>query len=130
MTDEEQIRKLHAVYAQRTDDGDARGKSELFAEDARYYPSSGEVVGREAIYETVAASVASRPTDLQSKHMCGNTVITVAGDIAEAQTDYVVYQRQGANSWEVAQIGRYYDKFVRRNGTWLFSENRPLRLGP
>lgn len=128
--DEEQIRKLHAVYAQCTDDGDARGKSELFAEDAKYYPSSGEVTGREAIYETVAASVASRPVDLQSKHMCGNAIITVTGDAAEAQTDYVVYRRQRSEPWDIAQIGRYYDKFVRRNGTWLFSENRAVRLGP
>ena len=103
--DEEQIGKLHAVYVQRTDDGDARGKSELFAEDARYYPSSGEVIGRKAIYATVASSVASRPADLQSKHMCGNAVITVSGDTAEAQTDYVVYRRQGREPWEILQIG-------------------------
>ncbi len=130
MTDEEQIRNLHAMYAQRTDDGDARGKSELFADDARYYPSSGEVVGRAAIYDAVAASLASRANDVLSKHMCGNAVITISGDTAEAVTDYVVYRRQGANPWEVAQIGRYHDKFVRRGGRWLFSENRPVRLDP
>ena len=46
MTDEEQIRHLHAMYAQVTDAGNSRGKSELFAEDGRYYPTSGEFIGR------------------------------------------------------------------------------------
>ena len=54
MSDKEKIRQLLAAYVQKTDDFDARGKNELFAEDGRYYPASGEVVGREAIYNTVA----------------------------------------------------------------------------
>jgi 3-phenylpropionate/cinnamic acid dioxygenase small subunit len=129
-TDEEQLRHLMAIYAQRTDDGDARGKSQLFAEAARYFPSSGEVVGRSAIYATIAASMAGRPSDLQSKHMCTNSNITLTGDTAEAVTDYVVFRRRAGTAWEVFQIGRYHDKFERQNGTWLYSENRGVRLGP
>src|SRR5687768_13206037 len=103
MNDEEKIRQLHAVYAQRTDDFDARGKSELFAEDAKYYPSSGEVIGREAIYNTIVSHAATQPKELQSKHLCGNSVISVSGDTAEAATDYVVYRRVGDSPWEIAQ---------------------------
>jgi hypothetical protein len=62
--------------------------------------------------------------------MCGNAVITISGDTAEAATDYVVYRRVGDSPWEIMQIGRYYDRFVRRGDTWLFSENRPVKLGP
>ena len=130
MTDEEQIRKLQAIYVQRTDDGDSRGKSELFAEHAKYYPSSGAVIGRNAIFQTIDSHTASQPRDLQTKHLCGNSVISISGDTADAATDYVVYRRVGAGTWEISQIGRYYDRFVRSGDSWLFSENRPVKLGP
>jgi hypothetical protein len=130
MNDEEQIRKLLAVYVQRTDDFDSKGKSELFTDDGRYCPSSGEVIGRDAIYEEIASRKATQPTDLQTKHLCGNSVISIAGDTAQAVTDYVVYRRVGDSPWEISQIGRYHDGFARRGDTWLFTENRPVKLGP
>ncbi len=130
MSDEEKIRQLLATYVQKTDDFDARGKSELFAEDGRYYPTSGEVVGRKAIFDTVAGRVAAQPKDLHTKHLCGNSVIRISGDMAEAATDYVVYRCEGDSPWQIAQIGRYYDRFVRRGDAWFFSENRPVKLGP
>jgi 3-phenylpropionate/cinnamic acid dioxygenase small subunit len=128
MTDEQQIRRLHAIYAQRTDDGDALGKSELFAEDGRYFPTTGEFVGRAAIYQELVERAKTRPPDRRSKHLCGNSVITVHGDEAEAATDFVVYQRMGDEPWQILVVGRYYDRFVRRGGTWLFSENRPVSI--
>jgi hypothetical protein len=130
MSDEEQIRLLLATYVQKTDDFDARGKSDLFAEDGKYYPTSGEIIGREAIYNTVATRVAAQPTDMHTKHLCGNSVISISGDTAEAATDYVVYRRVGDSPWQIMQIGRYYDRFVRRGDAWFFSENRPVKLGP
>jgi len=130
MSDEEQIRQLQAVYVQRTDDGDARGKSDLFADRAIYYPASSEVMAREDIYNVLASRAAGQPKDRHSKHMCGNSVIRISGDAAEAATDYVVYVRVGEGAWEISQIGRYYDRFVRQGDQWFFSENRPVKLGP
>jgi 3-phenylpropionate/cinnamic acid dioxygenase small subunit len=101
VNDEEQIRQLLAVYAQRTDDGDVVGKSALFAEDARYFPTTGEFVGRGAILDELARRQAIRPPDRHSKHVCGNSVITIDGDTAEASTDYVVYQRSGNGPWAI-----------------------------
>jgi len=130
MNDEEQIRQLQAVYVQLTDDGDARGKSDLFAEDGRYYPASGQVIGREEIYRTIVGRAANQPKGRHTKHMCGNSVIRVSGDTAEAATDYVVYLQSEDSPWQITQIGRYYDRFVRQGGKWFFSENRPVKLGP
>jgi hypothetical protein len=130
VNDEEQIRQLQAAYAQITDDGDPRAKSDLFAEDARYCPPAGVVIGRKAIYETLVARAATQAKDRQSKHMCGNSVIKISGDTAEAATDYVLYLRVGGGPWEIGQVGRYYDRFVRNGDRWLFSENRPVRLDP
>ncbi len=130
MSDEEKIRQLLATYVHKTDDFDARGKSDLFADDGKYYPSSGEVVGREAIYETIASHVSAQPKDLHTKHLCGNSVISISGNTADAATDYVVYRRVGEDPWQIMQIGRYYDRFVRRGDRWFFSENRPVKIGP
>ena len=130
MSDEEKIRQLQAQYVQLTDDGDARAKSALFADDGKYCPSSGEVIGRDEIYKVIASRAAAQPNDVYSKHMCGNSVITIRGDTAEAATDYVVYRRTADSPWEISQIGRYHDRFVRHGQSWLFSENRPVKLGP
>jgi hypothetical protein len=128
MSDEEQIRRVLALSMHYADDRNARGRSDLYAADARYYPSSGEVVGRADIYESMAGRSGSGGQDRKSKHMTGNSVISINGDTAQAVTDYVVYRRVGEGPWEVAQVGRYLDGFVRSGDTWLFSENRIVTL--
>jgi 3-phenylpropionate/cinnamic acid dioxygenase small subunit len=128
MNDEEQIRHLLAIYAQRTDEGDVAGKSALFADDGRYFPSTGEFVGREAIREELVRRQASRSPDRHTKHVCSNSVITVHGDTAEALTDYVVYQRSGKSPWTILVVGRYHDHFVREGTGWLYAENRPVNV--
>jgi hypothetical protein len=124
MTDEEQIRRVLALSTHYADDRDARGRSDLYAEDAKYYPSSGEVIGRAAIYESMAGRATPQTQDHKTKHMCGNSAISIAGDSAEAVTDYVVYRRIADGPWEVTQVGRYRDRLVRHGDRWLFSENR------
>jgi hypothetical protein len=62
------------------------------------------------------------------------TSLPKTGDIVlrpakSSATDYVVYSRAGDTPWEIMQTGRYYDRFVRRVDKWLFSENRPVKLG-
>ncbi|SRR5712691_10149607 len=101
MSDEEQIRRVLALSMHYADDRNARGRSDLCAADARYYPSSGEVVGRADIYESMAGRSGSLGQDRKSKHM---------------------------STWEVAQVGRYLDGFVRSGDTWLFSANRIVTL--
>jgi hypothetical protein len=128
MNDEEQIRRVLALSMHYADDRDARGRSDLYAEDAKYYPSSGEVIGRPAIYESMAGRATVQTQERKTKHMCSNSVISIAGDSAEAVTDYVVYRRVADGPWEVAQVGRYLDRLVRQGDTWLFSENRIVTL--
>src|SRR5712691_12706657 len=67
MSDEEEIRHVLAVYVQRTDDGDAAVKSELYAEDAIYLPTTGSFVGRKAIFDELARRQSARPADRRTK---------------------------------------------------------------
>jgi 3-phenylpropionate/cinnamic acid dioxygenase small subunit len=128
MTDEEKIRRVLALSMHYADDRDARARSDLYAEDARYYPSSGEVIGRAAIFESMAGRAGGGNQTRKSKHMTANSAITINGDTAQATTDYVVYRRDGEGPWDVVQVGRYQDRFVRHGETWLFSENRIVTL--
>jgi len=57
MSDEEQIRRVLALSMHYADDRNACARSDLYAEDARYYPSSGGVDGRSDIYESMAGRV-------------------------------------------------------------------------
>ena len=66
-----QIRRVLALSMHYADDRDARGRSDLYAEDAKYYPSSGEVIGRAAIYEAMAGRATPQTQDRKTKHMCG-----------------------------------------------------------
>jgi len=127
MTDEEEIRHLLAKYVQCADGGDARGRSDLFVEDAIYLPSSGRYVGRAAIYQAIADRLAAQP-GRSTKHTCANSLITIDGETAEAATDFVLYTRHGEAPWEINQVGRYFDRFVRREGRWWYAVNRPVPL--
>ena len=51
-----------------------------------------------------------------------------APDGAEAATDFVLYTRQGEEAWQVNQAGRYFDRFVRRDGRWWYAENHPVAI--
>ncbi len=127
MTDEEEIRHLLAQYVSCADGGDARGRSDLFAEDAIYLPSSGRYVGRPAIYQAIADRLAAQP-GRRTRHVCANSLISIEGETADAATDFVLYTRQGEGAWEVNQAGRYFDRFVRRGDRWWYAENRPVAI--
>ena len=127
MTDEEEIRHLLAQYVQCADSGDARGRSDLFADDAVYLPSAGRYVGRPAIYQAIADRLAAQPRR-HTKHVCANSLISIDGNAAQAATDFVLYTRQGEEPWQINQAGRYFDRFVRREGRWWYAENHPVQV--
>lgn len=131
MSDVDEIRRLIARYAQLADDGDARGRSELFTEDALYVPTTGRFVGRDAIRAAIEDRIVSQPSDRRTRRMCANSIINLEGDSASAITDFVLFTQVGVQPWTVDLVGRYHDKFVRRGSGWLYSENHPRPLpGP
>lgn len=74
------------------------------------------IVGREAL---LAAFRARPPRTTQ--HVCANIVVTVEGpDTASATSAMLLFT--GADAPPL--VGRYYDRFVRFDGRWLFSERR------
>jgi ketosteroid isomerase-like protein len=128
VNDVDEIRRLIARYAQLADDGDALGRSELFTDDALYVPTTGRFVGRAAIRAAIDDRLASQPSDRRTRRLCANPIISIDGDSAEAATDFVLFTRVDDEPWTIDLVGRYHDRFVRRHGGWLYSENHPRPL--
>jgi len=125
MNAEELIRRILALYPKCHDGRDADGYTALFAEDGRFV-GANEVgfTGRTAIKQFISDLYASQPADRRTKHLCGNSLIDVDGERAEAETDFVAYERIGDGPWQVHTIGRYFDRLVCEAGEWRFAERR------
>ena len=68
-----------------------------------------------------------RTPDRRSKHLFGNSVITVVGDVAEAVTDVSISQRVGEEPWTMGIVNRHFDRLVRSGDRWLFAEKHVVR---
>jgi uncharacterized protein (TIGR02246 family) len=127
MDDEDRIRLTLALHAQRLDDGDADGYTALYTEDGQFTSAAGTHVGREAIRKFIGELFAARTPERRSKHLFGNSVMTVVGDVAEAVTDVSISQRAGEGPWTMGIVNRHFDRLVRRGDEWLFAEKRVVR---
>ena len=115
-------------YCHKLDRGDVPAVIALFAEDAVLIPEyegTGPHEGREAIqswYTRYSAQTNAAARGL--RHKISTAMIEVNGDRAESvcylDADSVDPQT-GARS---LAGGRYEDKLVRRDGSWLISERR------
>src|SRR5690348_8638637 len=106
MDDEDRIRLTLALHAQALDDGDTDGYTALYAEDGQFSSAAGTHVGREAIRKFIGDLFAARTPERRSKHLFGNTVMTVVGDVAEAVTDVSISQRVGDGPWQMGVLNQ------------------------
>jgi ketosteroid isomerase-like protein len=127
MDAEDQIRLTLAFHAQRLDDGDADGYAALYTEEAQFTSAAGTYSGRMAIHKFIRELFAARTPERRSKHLFGNTVMTVVGDVAEAVTDVSISQRIGDGPWTMGVLNRHFDRLVRSGDQWLFAEKRVVR---
>ena len=125
MTDEEQIREMQAIWAERRSDLDIEGLSDMFCEDGRFInPRGGEFVGRAAIRTYFTERYSAR-TDWYVTHVFGPVIVRVNGDTAESTADYLACERKGAEgAWKLGASGRMHARLVRRAGGWLYAEYR------
>src|SRR3954447_18968221 len=97
-SDEQNIRRLLARWAQTYDDKDAAAWTALFAENGRFAvdaPARNHV-GRAAIKDYIDTQIANAPADRRTKHMCANPAIRFTSpSAADVDVDFVVYSRRG-----------------------------------
>ena len=116
-------RLIHS-FARANDGRDFDTLAGLLAEEASYArPTDPDnpMQGREAI----VASFQARPATRITRHIFANTVVTVeSATQASAISDVVLYMgaavEQGVAKAEPALVGGFEDRFIKRDGRWLF----------
>lgn len=128
--------RLIHLYAMLNDAGDFAAMAEMFTDDGVFArPSQADVLirGKPAIL----AAYTSRPPRF-TRHLITSVVVTVEDhDNARAHSYLSLYTGQASEGLPRAAepvylIGDFKDRFVRRDGTWKFSQrlgSLALKLG-
>lgn len=111
--------RLINLYATLNDQARWEDVIALYAPDGlmtRPTAPDDPIVGRDALL----AAFRSRPPRT-TRHVCANIVVTAeTSDAASATSAMLLFT--GADKPPL--VGTYHDRFVRLDGTWLFSERR------
>lgn len=121
---EQACERLIHRFARANDGRDFDTLAELLAEEATYArptDPNNPMQGRDA----VVASFRARPATRITRHLFSNTVVTVeSATTATAVSDVVLYMgaavEDGVAKAEPALVGGFEDRFVKRDGRWLF----------
>lgn len=127
MRDEWEIRKMAMAYARTVDRGDGAGFAALFTEDAAIDGPGFHVQGYDQLFGNPGAL---KQMYASTMHTVMNQTVTIAGDTAEGETYCIAYHvnRPDADGkttrldWAI----RYQDKYVRRDGKWLYTHRQLL----
>ena len=101
----------------------------LFAENGAFVGTKLQHQGRAAIHKFISNIYASQSANRHTKHLCGNSLIDVKGDSADAETDFVTYERYGDAPWQIHTIGRYHDQLTLEGDEWRFVKRQILTVG-
>lgn len=133
--DRAQIQDLAARYLFALDFRDAKTYSETFTEDGILDYGTGEIKGRQAIFDLIqgmhdrAREAANNDTSglrpSKGSHNISNMAIKVEGNRAKM---VAYWYHHGNNNPErtasVTSYGHYEDELVKVNGEWLFSKRK------
>ena len=128
------IENLQARYMFAFDYGDPEGYAGTFTPDGILDYGGGEIKGRKAIAEFIAAGrkrteearaktpAGQRPS--VGRHIINNVVVTIDGNKARAVA-YWTHMTSGADGrGGVDFFGHYEDELVKVNGEWQFTRRR------
>jgi hypothetical protein len=129
MSDYEAIRNLCAEYTFRLDDGDFAGVGELLR-DAVLRPAMAGVRadglrGSDEIEEFYRLQVITYKNGKpMTRHLLNNHSITIDDTATEASSRcyFTVLQRPPGLPYQIVVGGQYFDRFLKRDGTWSFAE--------
>lgn len=122
MSDREEILELVATYAHAVDERDLDRILSVFAPGGRIDFEGGAMSGvghagiRSAFETAFAAPMLAPPS--ASTHLMANTLVTVDGDRARAETQAVAFLSSAATATVVTRGLRYSDDLERVDGEW------------
>ena len=129
----EEIRELFNRYAFTADTGDAKGWSEVWAEDAVYESSAVTIRGREAFFKSAADPNGTHLKDIVGKgslHTTGPLTIRVDGSRAWAEGHTLVWVRQ-EQGYEIFALSYSHWDLRKTAGRWEIKRrvSRPVAPG-
>lgn len=119
------IQQLIVKYAHAYDSFDIEGYVGVFAEDAHFTFTGGDLNGREAIRKFItdakARNESAPATDPKTFHSITNTLIEFDSETTAHQRSYwqVLSKGPAGEPVIVANAGFYEDTLVKQNGVWL-----------
>lgn len=124
VVDDLAIRRVLAEYCHLVDDGRFDDLVELFTPDATFTFGAVGATGRAELRAWFAETQTPR---LRGKHLTTNVVAEVAGDTAEARSDFAFL---GFRAGRLVPVfaGRYTDRLVRSGDRWLIARRDAVRV--
>lgn len=126
MRDEWALRKMAMEYARTVDRGDGAGFAALFTPDAAVEGPGFKVQG----YDQLFGNPGMLKQMYQSTmHTVLNHTVKITGDTAEGETYCIAYQVNRPENGITTRLDwaiRYQDKYVRRDGKWLYTHRQLL----
>lgn len=123
---ERDIRKLLALSAQHSDDGNVDGWVSLFADNGVFVTGPKRLEGHAAL----AAFMEKVLRGPKMRHMLTNASITIESPTtATAQLDNLLLMAEDGH-WKVASAPRYHDKLVKTVAGWKLLERVIVRYVP
>jgi len=123
------IRELVEAYAHCADRRDAKGQMSLFTPDTHFvvYVNAKDPKPSQELHsrEALAPVFADLNKYAATMHFVGqSTILTLTGDRATGETYCMPHHLTVDGNKRRLMIAalRYYDTFVKINGTWLFAE--------
>ena len=128
---EQACERLINRFARANDGRDFETLAELLAEEAtsaRPTDPNNPMQGRDA----VVASFRARPATRITRHLFSNIVVVVESETtATAVSDVALYMgaavEDGVAKAEPALVGGFEDRFIKRDGRWLFLARKGSR---
>jgi hypothetical protein len=139
LLDEIAVRRTLERYMRYNDDRRLDDIMTLFAPDAVYRVAGRMMTGHDEIraFFTELGYRAGRPrwhdddrlmVMPRSAHVLANPVIDVTGDLALAESDFVVVDRDESGHGRFSLIGRYRDRLRRAGDSWVFTERTGVSM--
>jgi hypothetical protein len=117
--EKDEIREVMARYCHALDSGRYGDVARLFTEDGQWTTDYDSAIGPAAIEAVLTRNVPRKGEGPQRKHFIANVIIDLAGDAADARSDYLII-RESENGLIPVMGGTYLDKFAKVDGVWKF----------
>jgi hypothetical protein len=128
LLDEAEIRRVLHRYCRGMDRSDAETMSSIYHDDAMDFHGSGTRLGKEFGAHAVARDRTS--AKFATMHFMGETTFAWDGEDAVHTESYVraTHVAKLDENWKLELfLGRYLDRFERRDGGWLIAQRVTLR---